>query len=145
MTIWRAQDFHTYVRRGRSMNNQRMTCPVCLKAHRLRVDGTLRTHGWINGAPGNCPGSLHPPAQPVERQRSTTVPAGSWRDWAACRDHDTEKFFATDPVPALRVCLECPVTDQCLDWAMRASVEEGVFGGYTAAERRALANRRARA
>lgn len=75
-----------------------------------------------------------------------------WRHRAACRDEDGELFFATGiGGPALlqiaeakTVCRRCPVAAQCLDLALTAGLDHGVFGGMSEDERRALKRRQAR-
>ncbi|WP_082526592.1 WhiB family transcriptional regulator [Kitasatospora sp. MBT63] len=72
---------------------------------------------------------------------------------AACKGVDPDLFFAepdeddadADPAAvefatrrALAVCASCPVKDKCLAGALRRNEPHGVFGGLTAAERRAL-------
>ena len=67
-------------------------------------------------------------------------------DWrvAACRDADPEMFFPlgsgvvadNQAAAAKAVCARCPVTAQCLDWALAAGIIEGVWGGQTEQERR---------
>jgi WhiB family redox-sensing transcriptional regulator len=42
---------------------------------------------------------------------------------------------------AKAVCHRCPVRDECLDRALRADWVEGIWGGTTEAERRALLRR----
>ncbi|WP_411153277.1 WhiB family transcriptional regulator [Streptomyces sp. A30] len=37
----------------------------------------------------------------------------------------------------------CPVRDKCLNWAIRADPVEGIWGGTTESERRALRRRSA--
>ncbi|HLU54070.1 MAG TPA: WhiB family transcriptional regulator [Pseudonocardia sp.] len=74
-----------------------------------------------------------------------------WRLAAACRDHDPELFFPLSEVgPGARqverakaVCAGCPVRSECLDYALAAGLDHGIFGGMTETERRVL--RRARA
>ncbi|MHA6795490.1 WhiB family transcriptional regulator [Pseudonocardia bannensis] len=69
-----------------------------------------------------------------------------WIDRAACRRFDAELFFpvgsgtpaAGQTARAQAVCECCPVTQECLGWAMRNGEVEGVWGGLDAAERRAL-------
>ena len=39
---------------------------------------------------------------------------------------------------AERVCRACEVREACLTWALDVHVEDGVFGGLDAAERRAV-------
>jgi WhiB family transcriptional regulator, redox-sensing transcriptional regulator len=69
-----------------------------------------------------------------------------WTDLAACRGEDPELFYpvsTTGPAvaqveEAKRVCAGCPVTEDCLSWALRAGEPAGVWGGTTPDERRYL-------
>lgn len=65
-----------------------------------------------------------------------------WRDWAACAGSEPELFFpATGVTPraALRTCGECPVRRPCLAYALDLGTTlEGVWGGTTANQRRAM-------
>lgn len=65
-----------------------------------------------------------------------------WRAAAACAGSDPELFFpATGVTPraALRTCGECPVRRQCLTYALDLGTTlEGVWGGATANQRRAM-------
>lgn len=75
-----------------------------------------------------------------------------WRHRAICRDEDPELFFPIGNTgPALRqiedaksVCRRCPVTDECLNWALTSGQDSGVWGGLSEDERRALKRRQAR-
>lgn len=62
-----------------------------------------------------------------------------WRDRAACRGTDTEKWFSEKlEARCLRICASCPVRQQCLDDAMRVEHGQeawGIRGGHTAASR----------
>ena len=77
----------------------------------------------------------------------------TWRDHAACLDEDPELFFPIGNTgPALRqiekakiVCLRCEVIETCLGWAMASGKDDGVWGGLSDDERRALKRRNARA
>src|ERR1044072_2295239 len=65
----------------------------------------------------------------------------SWQKEAAGASPDvySEVFFLNDPesdAEALAICSSCPVRTQCLD--ANFGVPDGVFGGTTAAERRAM-------
>jgi WhiB family redox-sensing transcriptional regulator len=70
----------------------------------------------------------------------------NWRDDAACRDADRDLFFPVGTTgPALRhideakrICRACPAQTQCLAWALDHGVTDGVWGGTTADERRAI-------
>lgn len=72
----------------------------------------------------------------------------NWRDHAACQGMSRTAidalFFGDehDSVKAKDICATCPVTEECLDYAMREHIEYGVWGGMTSANRRALARRR---
>lgn len=74
----------------------------------------------------------------------------NWRDSAACRTEDPDLFFpigTTGPAllqieEAKAVCHGCPVREPCLDWALDAGQDIGVWGGTTETERRALKRRR---
>ncbi|MFD7408110.1 WhiB family transcriptional regulator [Streptomyces sp. NPDC059866] len=75
-----------------------------------------------------------------------------WRERAACLHEDPELFFPignTGPTleqidEARAVCRRCPVVEQCLDWALQVGQVEGIWGGMTDSERRALRRRQAR-
>ena len=72
--------------------------------------------------------------------------ADEWRDRAACRDTSPELFFpigttgvALDQIDAAkRVCGQCPVASECLEFALATNQEAGVWGGLTEEERRRL-------
>ncbi len=74
-----------------------------------------------------------------------------WRHRAVCRDEDPELFFPIGNTgPALmqlarakRVCAGCPVQSLCLEWALLAGIDHGVWGGLGEEERRSLKRRTA--
>lgn len=75
-----------------------------------------------------------------------------WRHNAVCREEDPELFFPlgnTGPAllqieEAKAVCRRCPVMEPCLQWALEAGVDDGVWGGLSEDERRAMKRRAAR-
>lgn len=75
-----------------------------------------------------------------------------WRERAACLRVDPDLFFPIgNSGPTLEqidearaVCGRCPVVEQCLDWAMEVGQVEGIWGGMTESERRAMKRREAR-
>ena len=77
----------------------------------------------------------------------------SWRDHAACLEEDPELFFPIGNTgPALlqvenarTVCHRCEVAQTCLNWAVESRQQDGVWGGQSDDERRALKRRNARA
>ncbi|KUN75378.1 WhiB family transcriptional regulator [Streptomyces griseoruber] len=74
-----------------------------------------------------------------------------WRHNAVCRAEDPELFFPIGSIgPALlqieeakAVCRRCPVMDRCLQWALEAGQIDGVWGGLSEDERRAMKRRTA--
>jgi WhiB family transcriptional regulator, redox-sensing transcriptional regulator len=69
-----------------------------------------------------------------------------WRQRAACQGYDPELFFPfseTGPAKveiwnAKQVCHACPVQWTCLSWALQHGVTDGIWGGSTGSERRAM-------
>lgn len=69
-----------------------------------------------------------------------------WREDAACRPEDADLFFPNIGAPrgqarkieqrAKTVCARCPVRPDCLEAALAADEPYGVWGGYSARERR---------
>ncbi|MEU4657764.1 WhiB family transcriptional regulator [Streptomyces sp. NPDC023723] len=77
-----------------------------------------------------------------------------WRDRGLCLREDPDLFFPIGSISsgqaviqtdeAKSVCRRCPVTEQCLAWAVVAGPVEGIWGGTTERERRAARRRAAR-
>lgn len=76
-----------------------------------------------------------------------------WRSKGKCRDQDPDLFFpisakgpgAAQYAQAKKVCRGCPVSRQCLEYALDNGLDHGVYGGMDEDERRALSKKRARA
>lgn len=70
----------------------------------------------------------------------------SWRDRAACLGADPDLFFPErgghPNAPAKAVCGDCPVSDECLAYAVECRITVGVWGGTTDRERRTIRRRR---
>ena len=65
----------------------------------------------------------------------------TWKAQGACRWVDPELFFPISDVeaePAKRVCAGCDVRQRCLEHALANREGEGVWGGFTPGERRAM-------
>ena len=63
-------------------------------------------------------------------------------DDAACRGSNTDQFFVSTSEssrPAKRICAECKVKDECLDWAAAYKITFGIWGGMTVKDRRKIA------
>jgi len=91
---------------------------------------------------------LHP-----EREEEETAvvpspwPAASWRVRAACSGMDPDLFFPErgDVIGVARakaVCASCPVTAECLQYALEAKEKQGVWGRLSGQERRAIRSAR---
>lgn len=69
-----------------------------------------------------------------------------WRAHSACRDTDPSLFFPvgttgaalTQIAHAKKVCTECPVTSECLEFALSTNQDSGIWGGTSEEERRSL-------
>jgi WhiB family redox-sensing transcriptional regulator len=66
----------------------------------------------------------------------------SWRARALCRGLGS-LFFpeAHQPLTLIEakcLCAECPVTQECLDFAFEYEIEDGVWGGLSEEERKIL-------
>ena len=66
---------------------------------------------------------------------------GAWTCHAACRGQDPNLWFrdehdSTSYREARAVCANCPVTADCLAWALETRTEHGVFGGLSPRERK---------
>ena len=67
----------------------------------------------------------------------------TWRESALCAQTDPEVFFppvGSSGEMARRICRQCPVTAECLEVALSrpAHSDEGIWGGTTPKERRAI-------
>lgn len=69
-----------------------------------------------------------------------------WMEDAACRGADPELWFPVgygepskvQTQQAKAVCRRCPVEKTCLTWAIRTGQQDGIWGGRTPEERRAI-------
>ena len=72
-----------------------------------------------------------------------------WRAQGNCRGADISIFFAEDDDfflqrEAKRICASCEVREPCLEQALADREKVGVWGGFTATERRRILRRRRR-
>ena len=90
---------------------------------------------------------------PKQRKSDVSILASSlalgsadytWRDQATCRDTDPELFFPIGTTgqallqiaKAKSVCCQCPVTVECLEFALETNRDTGIWGGNSEDERR---------
>ena len=70
--------------------------------------------------------------------------AGNDRGWvegAACAALPTGRFFpneAESVAEAIAVCKQCPVSSECLAYALKHLMVNGIWGGTTEPERRRM-------
>jgi WhiB family redox-sensing transcriptional regulator len=70
-------------------------------------------------------------------------PVGMWVEDGLCGQIDPEVWFPStlnikEQNRAKNICKECPVINECLEYALAADEPHGVWGGTTPQERRAL-------
>lgn len=65
-----------------------------------------------------------------------------WRDGAACLGLDGEPFFGKSPHAAKAICQQCFVIEDCLNYALTARIEFGIWGGLSPRERRRVRTKR---
>ena len=104
-------------------------------------------------SPGWCSAAVpfgSPSASPTDLRTAAMTERANWLDAAACRDADPDLFFPIGTSgPALfqidkakGVCGTCAARIQCLAWALKTEVSDGVWGGTTADERRTIRSQR---
>lgn len=62
----------------------------------------------------------------------------SWRKLSACASNGAPFFDGHRVAEAKAVCATCTVSAQCLSFALANEIKDGVWGGLTAKERKAL-------
>ena len=68
-----------------------------------------------------------------------------WMLNAKCRGVNPAEFFPSDGSgveAAQRMCAECPVRAECLEYALEHRIDQGVWGGASERERRRILRRR---
>ncbi|MEV8354654.1 WhiB family transcriptional regulator [Streptomyces niveus] len=69
-----------------------------------------------------------------------------WREYALCAETDPEIFYPADGMtaaPARAICMGCEVRAECLQYALGRE-KEGVWGGMSAGQRKAILAARTR-
>ena len=76
---------------------------------------------------------------------ATTRGDDAWMLRGRCRGIAPEVFFpynGSGVETAQRICAECAVRTECLAYALRNQIEQGVWGGTSERERRRILRRR---
>ncbi|HWS46724.1 MAG TPA: WhiB family transcriptional regulator [Acidimicrobiia bacterium] len=69
----------------------------------------------------------------------------SWMAQARCRGTSPGEFFPSESkgvIAAQRMCAECPVAKECLEYALEHRIEQGVWGGKSERQRRLILRKR---
>ena len=69
----------------------------------------------------------------------------AWMADGNCRLHPPATFFPSDGAGverARKICRNCPVGIQCLEYALEQRIEHGVWGGCSERERRRILKQR---
>ncbi len=64
--------------------------------------------------------------------------SADWPRRAACKDKPAQWWFpegGMSPDAAIRVCFECPVREECLQFALTTNQSDGIWGGLEIRER----------
>ena len=101
----------------------------------------LAAREWSDGAAG-----------PLLRllMSATAAKDAGWMDLALCAEVDPEIFFPQSNdghnpgADAKRVCMECRVRAQCLEYALARKERHGIWGGLSERQRRVIERRRER-
>lgn len=85
------------------------------------------------------------PTRPRPFEGLVSIP--DWYEDALCAQVDTDAFFPEkggSTRAAKAVCMRCEVREQCLQYALDNDEREGIWGGKSDRERRAIRGRRCR-
>lgn len=86
---------------------------------------------------------MSPRAADVWLPEPAGTPIGDWIERAACRGLDPDLWFPgqgdnTSYRKATKVCADCPVRVECLDYAVTNRIRGGIWGGLGERTRRPL-------
>lgn len=111
-----------------------LTCQIT----KPQLTGHFRA-GLSTCHPGEALGVLVIP----HRQVVLILGLDPWRDDAACASMGLERFFlraglnraASEVQETLAICQSCPVQAECLEYALRHRITQGVWGGTLPSDR----------
>jgi WhiB family transcriptional regulator, redox-sensing transcriptional regulator len=69
----------------------------------------------------------------------------AWMAHARCRGTNPDRYFPSDGVgveAVQRICVDCPVRVECLEYALRHGIDQGVWGGASERQRRRIRRQR---
>jgi WhiB family transcriptional regulator, redox-sensing transcriptional regulator len=85
------------------------------------------------------------PLHPFDELIKQIVGDQTWKDRAACKGLDVTIFYperGANPNRAQPICGECPVQQQCQDFAIDNDEQHGIWGGVALRKRRKIAKTR---
>lgn len=97
-----------------------------------------KSHHWDWTSTGEIPQNY---TNVILRGRAAVHHYIPWQERARCREFDPETFFPEkggSSRDAKRICAQCEVRIQCLNYALRHDERYGVWGGMSERERRRL-------
>ncbi len=111
-------------------------------------DALTESHNSVNGSVNNVSVTFYgDETAAVQSSLEQKAPIRlKWRSNAACRNLDTNLFFPSGEgdqaqiqiEKAKEICGKCAVKYECLEYALQNRQEEGIWGGKTPGERKAL-------
>ena len=111
--------------------------------------GGLFGHERLEGMLPSAPTRKSARNAPARQSDSDTVGVQFSREKGSCRGSDPDLFYPEDdedPAEEVKaICGGCDFATDCLEYAIAAREKLGVWGGYTARERRRLIRQRRRA
>lgn len=122
--------------------------PSTIRINRSKMIGRMKSAPIFPGTP--------PPPSKTNTSKARTELSllrqeqnPDWPEEAGCRGYDTEIFFPNDGDTssqgyAKAICGRCEVRQDCLDSALNAGENWGIWGGLTPRERKALLRRSSR-
>jgi WhiB family transcriptional regulator, redox-sensing transcriptional regulator len=116
-------------------------------AYVLPRSGTVRERRASDAATGQAAfdSNKETAAMDMDSAASADDTATAWMAAGNCRLYPPATFFPSDGVgveKARKICAGCPVTTQCLDYALEHRIDHGVWGGCSERERRRILKRR---
>lgn len=87
-----------------------------------------------------------PTTEQVTLAALLNVDIPEWVSQGICAQTDPDAFHpekGASTEPAKRICHECPVKAECLEWALEHDERFGIWGGASSQERRKIQHERA--
>ena len=106
----------------------------------VTAGGTTAGGAWVPDARGGGSSTV----EALEAELAVVDAVVSWQDRALCAETDPEAFFPEkggSTREAKKICVQCPVRAECLEYALANDERFGIWGGLSERERRRLRRR----